>query len=229
MICLLCHEEINNTLYKICSCEDSNVCDPCYRLLNSNKIDKCPICRAELDIQLLNDSKKYYYKIFKNLIYLLCNIFIQLIYPVYLIKTSPSNKLYFHKELFIFMNLINIFFIGPINKYLTLKYFDIYYSDSELTPEELICYYKYARNISILTVSLALFIYDRDEKDIYYFIVIMFIFYLAPLIIYSNILTYEYAIDYHIKNRNKYKSSQIIIKNILNNNSNSNTNLNINI
>ena len=57
----------------------------------------------------------------------------------------------------------------------------------------------------------------------------MFIFYLAPLIIYSNILTYEYAIDYHIKNRNKYKSSQIIIKNILNNNSNSNTNLNINI
>lgn len=82
--CVICFENIlnieENFLNKICVCVDSLVCNKCLVYMADNNIKKCPICRTNLNFDII---KKYIFNL-KNIItyylnfllFILCNTII---------------------------------------------------------------------------------------------------------------------------------------------------------
>ena len=47
-ICFICRDN-SAILYKICTCVDSIICDDCFNNEDTQKMDKCGICRKKYD------------------------------------------------------------------------------------------------------------------------------------------------------------------------------------
>ena len=104
--CVICHDSLieKKELLKICNCVDSLVCCDCYGILNSTKVDKCPVCKVKLKYKIntnifsnifiyFNHNKLLFSNILVNII--LVNIII--FYKYY--EHTDYPKLKYEKEL----------------------------------------------------------------------------------------------------------------------------------
>lgn len=89
--CMLCKENYT-ILYSICSCLDSNVCRDCYELSNENNLEKCPVCRAELNFKLIYSNYKINILFIINIVCGLLYYITLLTCPIYIIVNNTNNN-----------------------------------------------------------------------------------------------------------------------------------------
>ena len=81
--CIICCNDEEQYLYKICSCKRSFVCQMCKSTLEVSNNSKCPVCRKDLKMTKYLD-KSIYKTILKSLwfigLYILCNCIILFVY-----------------------------------------------------------------------------------------------------------------------------------------------------
>ena len=82
MNCIICREEFSN-INKICICRDSYVCNNCLILANNNNMNRCPVCRKNLNYTYYRDYSQYTKIIIKPIFANIATIIIPLIYPIY--------------------------------------------------------------------------------------------------------------------------------------------------
>ncbi len=92
--CVICFENILNlkdpVLNKLCVCTDSLVCNKCLLYMEDNSIKKCPICRTNLNFNII---KKYIFN-FKNVIFYYINIIIFILCNVIIYNVALNYKYY---------------------------------------------------------------------------------------------------------------------------------------
>ena len=92
--CVICFENILNleigVLNKLCVCTDSLVCNKCLIYMENNHIKKCPVCRTNLNFNII---KKYIFNI-KNVILYYINFIIFILCNVIIYNVALNYKYY---------------------------------------------------------------------------------------------------------------------------------------
>jgi len=92
--CIICFENILNleesVLNKLCICTDSLVCNKCLIYMENNNIRKCPVCRTNLNFNII---KTYIFNI-KNIILYYINFIIFILCNVIIYNVALNYKYY---------------------------------------------------------------------------------------------------------------------------------------
>lgn len=213
MTCIICTDETeNDNLLKLCICVDSKVCLSCYNELNKNNIEKCPVCRRDLEIVHILNKKQYMINIFKNLFYTIFFLIVQLCYPTFLIIYEKQENLYFNKITYGCLIFLSIFIIEPINYKLLNDYEESIFNTRDL-EKDFVSYYKIVRTISIVTNILCLSYYEGKKKDLLYFFLVIMIFIYGPMIIFNTLININRLHEYKNNLYKKCKINRILIRN----------------
>jgi len=164
MICFIC-KDYNQTLNKICICEDSLLCDECLILTNNTNIKLCPICRRELKYKTTRDYFKFIKLLFPSLIIQFLSIAGPLIYPIYILA-----KEYNHLNLLSFLiTLFCVSILEPIISWKISREFNIKINK----------YLAYKLSLMVIFIPIYSLFYSKD-KYIYYLFTYIFPFYIIP-------------------------------------------------
>jgi len=117
--CSICFEHINGGF--LCRCL-KYVCDNCKNEMESHQITKCPHCRQPLSIYKTYTIKSYYYNLIGLFILLICKIFGQLWYPIYLINSADIPSIMIITLSPMIIEPYNILYGCIFDKYIHIKF-----------------------------------------------------------------------------------------------------------
>lgn len=163
-LCMVCRD-YNETLYKVCSCFDSVLCEDCLSISNTTNIHLCPICRRNLKIRFIRDYSRYCKLLIPTLLINLLAIFIPLIYPIY-------NLIHFYngETLMVFLiTLYAVLLLQPIISYRISTEFKIRHRK-----------YLFSKVIMMILFIPILFLFDKRDRHLCYVLLYIIPFYIFP-------------------------------------------------
>ena len=163
-LCMVCRD-YNETLYKVCSCFDSVLCEDCLSISNTSNIHNCPICRRNLKIRFIRDYIRYCKLLIPNLLVNILVIIIPLIYPIHILINEYNEKTL---TLFI-ITLYSVVLLQPIISY-------------RISNELKIEHIKYLLSKLIIMIFLIplLFLFEKKNRNLFYLALYIIPFYVLP-------------------------------------------------
>jgi hypothetical protein len=220
---MLCKENYN-ILYSICSCLDSNVCRDCYELSNENNIEKCPVCRSELNFKLIYSNYTVNILFIINIVCGLLYYITLLTCPIYIIVNNTNNSnnnidnninninninnnnTFINDWFFLWMCIFNVVFLENNN----IDFLNNYYQNNYLyIKSNLILYRILVLMYSLLTFTIMV---NYDNLKLHYYLFCIFPVYIIPFIV-INLIIYvkKWSIKYNfIKTSNSKRLIQIL-------------------
>jgi hypothetical protein len=206
--CFICRDSCN-TLYKICDCNDSTICDECYELESTQQMTQCGICRKKY----VFDVERNYWDILKILFkhttkygVILC---IELFCPIFLYIQADYSEL---NNVF----LIYTFFCITIGNIL-IWYLTERLIHNEESAKSFMLIYTPLKCIYIMLIFIIIqYINDIHKLKLYAYYILLFI-YTMPMLFFSCVIFGRKGIKYKKYIDDITISKKINVKAILNN------------
>ena len=214
-ICNICHDE-GQYFIKICECPESRVCTECLVGLNIYNHSRCPLCRRDLNIEIIINQRERLKILSAYLIRFLMIIFIECIIPIiYFSSDSPNdNQNFVEKE----MNWISkdkniiglicsaVFIVQPLNIMLYGYMNNISIENCVNLQNNLI------KNVCIgnLIIETFIFILAKDTVAWYYLILVLVPFYYGVCIACILAIIISYLITYFAEIRLRISNTRIV-------------------
>jgi len=186
--CFICHD-YSSILYKICDCNDSIICQDCYSIDATQKMNKCGICRKDYTFNLKRNYCDFSKIILKYGTKYTLFLFVELFCPIFLYYNSDSTDSSELNNVFLIYSLFCVFVLNIINYYLTTQLIH-----NEESVQSLLLIYNPVKCIYTLLLFIIIqYIYGVNKLKLYACYILIFI-YSMPLIFYSTIIAFKNGI-----------------------------------